>query len=414
MRILHVTHQYMPEYIGGTELYTRWVAEGLSKREHDVSVFYHASDERIALSSRIDAYNVQVWSVSAGKITPGRRFLATFGKPRLLKAFRQVIAETKPEIIHIQHLMGLPISLVNYIRQMGIPYVVTLHDYWWVCANAQLITNFDRTICDGPQVYWNCARCALARARCSTAFWAMPPLMALLARRNRLLRNILMDTAAIIAPTQFVAGWYATHGISEQRITVLPHGLPIPDKLPARDRTRNKGIRFVYIGGLSWQKGVHILLEAFNGVDGNAELWIAGDETADPEYTARLRQLASPNVCFLGKLPRDEVWQTLALVDAVVVPSLWYETFSFIVSEAFAMEVPVIASNIGSLAERVRHGVDGLLVPPGDVAAWRWVLQQCASSPNTCVELKENIKPPITMQAYNAQIETIYRSAVER
>ena len=130
MRILHIAHQYMPEYIGGTELYTRGLAEGLSKRGHKVSVFYRVSDTQSALSSRVDAENVQVWSASAGDVTPKRRFWATFGNTQLLKQFQQVISETQPEIINIPHLMGLPISLVNYIRQRKFPYVVTLHDSW--------------------------------------------------------------------------------------------------------------------------------------------------------------------------------------------------------------------------------------------------------------------------------------------
>ncbi|RME49863.1 MAG: glycosyltransferase [Caldilineae bacterium] len=174
----------------------------------------------------------------------------------------------------------------------------------------------------------------------------------------------------------------------------------------------SRPVRFVYIGGLAWQKGVHTLVEAFGGVRGNAELWIAGDESFDPAYVARLRAIAAPAVRFLGRLSRAAVWETLAQVDAVVVPTLLYETFSFIVSEAFAAGVPVIASRLGPLTDRVRDGVDGLLVPPGDVAAWRRAMQRLVDEPDLLSTLRAGIQPVETMDAHAAAIEEVYKNAV--
>ena len=97
-------------------------------------------------------------------------------------------------------------------------------------------------------------------------------------------------------------------------------------------------------------------------------LTIAGDEDAFPDYVDDLRiQATHRGIGFAGRLDRDEVWQLLSDADLLVVPSLWYETASLAVQEAFAMGTPVIAANHGALAERVVHEKDGLLVPPGDV-----------------------------------------------
>jgi glycosyltransferase involved in cell wall biosynthesis len=157
---------------------------------------------------------------------------------------------------------------------------------------------------------------------------------------------------------------------------------------------------------------VHVLIEAFSRLQGTAELWIAGDETFDPEYTARLRAGATPNVRFLGKLSREDVWKTLASVNVVAVPSLWYETFSFIVSEAFAADVPVVASRLGPLADRVRDQVDGLLVPPGDVSAWQDALQRLVDEPDLARRLSDNVRPPMTLGEHVGQVEAVYRAVV--
>ncbi|WP_322799268.1 glycosyltransferase, partial [Thermoflexus sp.] len=130
-------------------------------------------------------------------------------------------------------------------------------------------------------------------------------------------------------------------------------------------------------------------------------------------YASYLRALAGPNVRFLGRLNREEVWNTMAQADVVAVPSLWFEAYSFLVSEAFAAGLPVLASRLGALAERVRDGVDGLLLPPGDVAAWRAAIQQLIEDPDLLARLRANIRPPMTMEEHVERLEEIYTKCLE-
>lgn len=417
MRVVHLVHQYLPEYVGGTELYTQAVARGLTTRGHDVAVVYRCSRDGSGHADRDDA-GVLVRAAWDGTVTPRSRFLATFRPSPLTATFVNLLDVLRPDLVHVQHLMGLPLALPRALIERRIPYVVTLHDYWWVCANAQLLTNYDATVCDGPRACFNCARCALARSGAGRLWPAVPPLAGLLAWRNVQLRAVLRHAAAIVAPSAFVRQWYGralSHGEAAQRITVIPHGIEPPDtdETPGVDLHQGPR-RVVYIGGLSWQKGVHVVVEAFQGLEGATELWIAGDETADPGYVQHLRELASPHVRFLGKLRRAAVWKTLAQADVVVVPSLWYETFSLIVREAFAAGVPVVVSDLGALAEAVRDGVDGLRVPPGDVAAWRAALRRLSSSPGLRAELRSNIRPPVALEEHIARIEALYGDVVAR
>lgn len=413
MRILHLVHQYMPEQVGGTELYTRWLAHALSQRGHQVTIFYRRSAEGIGQKHRIED-GVYVWAAWAGLLSPTRRFLVTFGDPPMVRAFEHVLEEASPDLVHIQHLMGLPVALVRSIQRRGLPYVITLWDYWWVCANAQLLTNYSQQVCDGPQAGLNCARCVLARADHPRLWPALPPVAGLLAWRNHLLRQVMKAASGLIAPTEFVRRWYTTHGAPTERLLVIPPGLKRAAVVSRQRQRPNGPVRFAYIGGLSWQKGIHILVEAFGGIRGAGELWIAGDESFDPAYVARLRAQSTPGVRFLGRLTREEVWETLAQVDVVVVSSLWYETFSFIVSEAFAAGAPVVASRLGPLADRVRDGVDGLLVPPGNMAAWRAALQRLMDEPDLLAHLRANVRPPMTLREHVGRLESLYIQLIDR
>jgi glycosyltransferase involved in cell wall biosynthesis len=410
VRILHIVHQYPPDKVGGTELYTQAVSRALARRGYTVAVFYRRDAPGRGLQHRTeDAVGVYaVWNGPAG---PTRRFLYTFRNPWIHRALIRLLDEFRPDVVHTQHLMGLPVSLVDCIREHTVPLVVTLHDFWWLCPSAHLLTNYSDEICAGPTNY-NCARCMLARAGFPGLWPAIPLLAGLAAWRNRLLRGVLDGARVLIAPTEFVQRWYAAHGVPEEKIVVLAPGLDNSMLPPQPPRPADDTVRFAYIGGLSWQKGVHVLVEAFSGVQGEAELWVAGDESFDPAYVSRLKALATPNVRFLGRLDRKGVWETLTQVDVVVVPSLWYETFSFLISEAFAAGLPVLASRLGALADRVRDGVDGLLLPPGDVAAWRAAMQRLLDEPDLLPRLRAGVRPPMTMEEHVDRLEALYAGCV--
>ena len=413
MHILQLVHQYPPESVGGTEHYTQTLASSLAGRGHQVTVFHRRNRADTHQGSRVQE-GVRVTSAGSGPLRPAARFLATFRDPRTLDAFGQSLEESDPDVVHVQHLMGLPVAVLGLIQRAGIPFAVTLHDYWWVCANAQLLTNYCRTVCNGPHMYVNCARCALARAGRPSMWPAVPAAGALMAWRNRRLRQGLNAASKLIAPTEFVQHWYASHGVPSDNLVVIPHGIDLVGASTSEGHRTDSPIRFVYIGGLSWQKGIHVLVEAFGGVRGNAELWIAGDGSPYPEYVSRLRAQASRNVRFLGVLGREAVRSALLQADVVVIPSLWYETFSLVAHEAYAAGVPLIVSRLGALAEAVREGVDGLLATAGDVAAWRAALQRVTDQPDLLARLRANVRRPMTLEEHVDRVESVYAGLVDR
>jgi glycosyltransferase involved in cell wall biosynthesis len=324
----------------------------------------------------------------------------------------ETISGFQPDLVHIHHLMGLPVSALFDSSQVA-PLVVTLHDYWWVCANAQLITDYDHQVCDGPRWWLNCARCGLTRA--GTGPILSPFATPLFAWRAALIRRLMPRVAAWIAPTTFVADWHLAHGFPEGRVYMVPHGIELPpaDTVRAPGENGQPASRFAYIGGLARQKGVHVLIDAFNGLPSSARLKVAGDETAYPDYCALLRARAThPGIEFIGRLERNGVWQTLGQTDVLVVPSLWYETSSLIVQEAFATGTPVVAANHGALAERVQHESNGLLTPPGDGPALQHALQRLMTEPDLLARLRSGIRPVVDLPDHLRGMEQVYRQVL--
>lgn len=421
MHILHLLHQFMPQHVGGVELYTHWLASAQAQQGHSVSLFHRRSAAGIGLQ-HYQEEGLNIWAGWHGEFTPIDRFLQTFYAPSLRRQFCQVLDSARPDIVHIQHLMGLPLTLISDLRARRVPFVVTLWDFWWVCANAQLLTNYSGEVCAGPRAYLNCARCALARAGQSQFAPALPLLALPLGVRARSLRQVLTGAVRVIAPAEFVRSWYAAQGLPTTNMIVSPPGLPYPlDLLEQRKllvgEKEERPLRFGYIGGIAPQKGVHILLQAFNdlsGISPQIELHIAGEMNVDPVYSKQLRRMAGSRVNFLGRLDRRAIWQLLLQIDLLVVPSIWYETFAFVISEAFAAGVPVLATNLGVMAERVRHEVDGLLVVPDNAAALGAAMQRFLQEPELREKLRQGIHPPLTMSAHVNEITAVYHQAATK
>jgi glycosyltransferase involved in cell wall biosynthesis len=409
MRVLHIVHQYPPDTYTGTELYTQQLAGQLATRGHENHVFFRRDGDTPQLEHWVEEAGVQVWAATSKPMTANNRFFATFREPTLDKLFAEALANIQPDLIHVQHLMGLPTSI---LEQQPIPYVVTLHDYWFLCANAQLVTNYSQEICEGPNLWVNCGRCSLARAGQDRLWWLSPAVAPVLAGRQAWLRPVLANAKAIIAPSNMVATVPERLGMPASRTHIIRHGFRIPDHVQRLPRPRSSGLHIGYVGGLAWQKGVHVLVEAVNGLsETGVQLTIIGDPSAFPDYAQSLREQAThPNIVFAGKLTHAEVWRKLSEFDVVVVPSLWYENAPLVIQEALATGAPVIASDLGAMPEFIENGVNGLLFPAGDAEALRDLLQGLVDDLGIVAGLNAGIQPIRTIAEHVDDIEKVYEN----
>src|SRR5690606_8024086 len=131
---------------------------------------------------------------------------------------------------------------------------------------------------------------------------------------------------------------------------------------------------FLFVGRLTEEKGILVLLDAFAGTD--LRLQIVGDGPLRKHVTAAAQ--TSPNITYVGALERTAVTPLLASCTALVFPSIWYEGMPMTLLEAFAVGTPVISSNLGAMQSMTHVGKNGWLFSPGDASdlrkkATRWL-----------------------------------------
>jgi glycosyltransferase involved in cell wall biosynthesis len=174
--------------------------------------------------------------------------------------------------------------------------------------------------------------------------------------------------------------------------------------------------RFGYIGQIQMTKGLHILIKAYlqARLDGRACLDIWGDCSRNTLYADELRKLIGdePSIALRGRYERAQLPKVLAGIDALVVPSLWYENAPLVIQEAFAAKIPVITTSLGGMAEAVTHEVNGLLFERGDVDDLSRQLQRIVDEPELFERLQAGIPPVKTIAEEAAELEVVYRRLI--
>jgi glycosyltransferase involved in cell wall biosynthesis len=295
-------------------------------------------------------------------------------------------------------------------RHAGARVILTLQDFWYVCGNTWLF-RWNNTLCSGPGWGFHCGGCALHRLGIRPrSVWMALSAFLFLARTN-VLRHAQRAVDRFVAPSHLSARIFVEQGGQADRVTVVPSVvLTTHPSQRSRAGATDRLLRFVYVGSIIPAKGLHIAVAAFNRLsDARVQFHIYGDLTADPGYAREVQQLAHhPGIEFKGPAAREQVNNILREADLLLLPSLWYESYSIIVDEAFSVGLPVMVSSHGAPAERVIPGINGLAAPPGDVAAWQQHIQRFVNDPDLRIRLRLGIQSPPLMDQHIQVMETIY------
>lgn len=423
MRILFTVHKFPPESLGGTENYAWSLGRILAEQGHDVHVFY-PFPELPPSQAYIERDGMHLWRVPvpADPGGPVAEFWHSVRNRTIEAEFDKIYERLQPDIVHFQHLQNVSARLIAMAAST--PSLITLQDYFYFCANGQLIRP-DRSVCGGPQLGWNCVDCAAHRAG-QEWITALRPFVALpFAARNAYLRTLAQEIDRFIAPSEFLRQQYIANGFPAERIQTLEYGLdtdriePTPSQNDAPKAVHGAelsageeagdGLHFGFLGSIVWQKGVHVLVDAFNQLPPNVRLTIHGSEAAYPEYGRELREkVQHPGVRFGGPLHHAQVGAALQNFDCLIVPSVWYENSPLVIQEAYGAGIPVIASRLGSMPEKVREGETGWLFAPGDGADLARVIRSLMDEPAQIQRMKAHVHPAPSMRQHAQDMLEIY------
>ena len=252
------------------------------------------------------------------------------------------------DILHVHNFFPL---LSPSVYQAGyehkVPVVQTLHNYRTICPTSLLM--FNGEVCE--------------RSLTESAYWAVPYkvyknsflatfILSHMIEYHKKKGTWLQKVSRFICLTEFSRQKFISAGFPAEKISVKPNFVIDPGPVNLSGRKE----RALFVGRLSQEKGIHILLEAWKQIDLPVDVIGEGDISGP----------APDNVHFLGKCDKEQVQEMIRKCSFVVIPSLCYEGFPLVIAEAFSHGVPVICSNIGSMAEIVENQVTGLLFTAGD------------------------------------------------
>lgn len=405
MRIVYLTHQFLPRHIGGTEVYAYGLAKRALRAGHVVQVITCVESPQLDVAyhgARYTEYDgIPVTEIHFNLSTASDPALAEYNNPFTAGLLRQELEAIKPNLIHALHLMKLSASALEVCYELGIPVVLTLTDYWPICPRHILLRS-NHQLCVGPAHDLDCTQCLsdthgfaagrkqklplpLLRVGSSLGHFALGRRLPRFWRdirairgRNDYLRRMVERADRLIVLSDFQKEMFVRNGYAEDKITVNHLGLETEGLEVSAPRARDE-LEIVFIGSLVYHKGTHILLKALAlRPELKLRLLLYGDASGSNAYLDSLKSMveADRRVKLMGTFPLSEMGRVLATADVLAMPALWYENDPLVIKAARYVGVPVAASDLGTLATAVRHGQDGWLIPPGDVNAWASALAE--------------------------------------
>jgi glycosyltransferase involved in cell wall biosynthesis len=233
------------------------------------------------------------------------------------------------------------------------------------------------------------------------------------AERLQVMLATLNKAAGLIAPSHFLAEMYMHHGVNRAHMHVWRQGVNL-NVCPHRQPSPT--LRFGYFGQIKHHKGIHTLIEAWGRLNNNhrSSLTIYGSAYGEESYGAQMyaRSRSLDSIKWRRAIAHSEVWQALAEIDVLIIPSRWYENSPNVILEAQAMGVVVIGSDLGGIAELIQHGSNGLLFAPDDAESLRAQIGRLIDEPGLLEELRRNHIPFRSFNDELDQIEALYGQVV--
>jgi glycosyltransferase involved in cell wall biosynthesis len=413
-RVLYVLHNHPAVSPGGTEAYALDL----------YNAFRHSVEFEPLLLARADpdAYG-------AGTAQAETRFVALESDPHQILAlipekrydkffmrmddhgdfsrrFTDLLRREKPDVVHFHHALFLGAELISAVRRTlpETAIVFTLHEYLPICHHYGQLVRTSGELCtmESPR-------------RCNECFPQHAPQEFFL--RKRLIQSHLSQVDLFIAPSRFLLERYVEWGVPRTRIRYEDHAFTPVRRFESQPRSKRN--RFAFLGVLTPFKGIDVLLRAMQllGPAFKGSLEVHGaNYAAQPEDVQRrlddLFEATRATVTHEGPYDHAVLPRLMAETDWVVVPSIWWENSPLVIQEAFMHGRPVISSDIGGMAEKVSHNVNGLLFQVGSAEALAQTLATAASKPGLWERLAAGIGPARTMDDHIPALESIYRRLI--
>lgn len=392
MRITLVSAHYPPNFVSGGTLQPQRLARGLRARGHEVRVFAGYLDSKrspLETWEELDKTGLPVrWIVT----TPWMDWAdeENYDNEGVAAAFAAELADHPADVVHLHALQTLGVGLAEVAKRSGASTVVTMHDFWWVCARQFLVDRTHRPC----SLVVACGDCPCEDGR------------AHLDRRAARLAAALDAVDLVLAPSRSAAEVLRANGIDPRRLEVDENGMDHPVLSEAAHHPAHEPgqpIVLRYTGGSNTMKGADVLLEAVHELGPSEGLRVVAhgiEEAIERDGRPIDRtclEVAPP-------YPPDRLDAVLAATDVLLLPSVMRESHSLVTREALLRGVPVVATDTIGPEEVVVDGVNGLVIPAAEPGLLRAAMASLRE-PGKLERLQTGARTPPPVRSTEEQLD---------
>lgn len=416
LRVLVASHGHPAITRGGAEIAAYALYAGLREQPGVEAWFLGCRPGGGSASDRLGAAITQPFDEREFVYTTGTFEWFRFANrdPNFPRDFARMLAEIRPDVVHFHHFINFGVEAFEIVRREcpGARIVLTLHEYLAICHHyGQMVTKQRQNLCYRATLE-DCNRC----------FPELGP--AEFFMRSLYIKRFFALVDEFVAPSRFLAERFVEWGVPEARMHVIENVIAQPAASLAKpaamaDAARG-ALKVGFFGQISRLKGISVLFDAADLLERDDDASIVFDihgsyDGQPPEFQTEFldrMEKAGRNVRYLGRYAPERVDALMAACDVVLVPSIWWENSPVVIQEAFRNRRPVICSDIGGMAEKVRDGIDGWHFPVGSASGLVGLLRSL-SGRDGIAKVSAGMQYPPAGEAIVESHRILYRNKAE-
>ncbi|PIF20675.1 glycosyltransferase [Candidatus Pantoea floridensis] len=341
---------FPPQSIGGA---TRVVADNAAILQHkygnDIELTVFTTDERCTKPYQLETYRQEGITVYRSTVLHRENMDWHPQDPEMYSLFEKFLELEKPDLVHFHCVQRLTGSVVEATKNAGIPYIVTVHDAWWISDYQFLVDSNGKVYSEGhPDRF-------APRALPNNITFSQS------IERAEYLTDLLLGANKLLTVSESFAEIYRKNGINQ--IHINRNGISSNQPWALKETSESKKVICGHIGGMSEHKGYFLLKSAIEKLQPNNIELIVVDHSKDENYLEKTLWGIVP-VTILGRFSQDNIVELYRQIDVLFSPSIWPESFGLVTREAAACGCWIVASDRGGIGEDIIEGETGFIIKP--------------------------------------------------
>lgn len=398
-KILFVNHSIAPYELSGTPISTLYHAIGMQKQEMVVAVL--CTTKEVKLKDRFSKENIgDIPVYLVPRFDKYVAFWGTIGQADLesyLSIIAQILEEFKPNIIHINDFVYMPLEILALFQEQGCLIVRNVCNFEELChRDSPVVTDRRKSqLCSGPNSHIKCINCdRLDGIRSSAGFGLNnnKELLEKMAQRFSAVQHFYSDIVdvAIFTTREFKEHFTKFIKIPEEKVKVVPRGFSFDLKRNSSPVKVCDGVvKFGFIGHITYGKGIDVLLKAFEEISKQEEFLLdiygpVGDRDCF-KWIKELEKKHPKKIKYYGIFSLKDLDSIAQKIHVCIVPS-YFDTYNRTVREMLYFGRPVIATDFYG-AGIIKNGFNGYKIPIGEYKALENCMLKIISEPGLVAEL---------------------------